>query len=380
MTGSTPSRLVASPARAAQDRLRSLGLPLLLEPSVRARALLDRTAALLVGLAVACVGYALLARASARFTAAELADEVAVGVDDPRLPALAVGFAVLLAAPLVVWLAVLVVRRLPRRARPAVSVVGMAGIVLAPTVLVTDPSPPWPVRVLIPIAVLAATYAGLGTMLAWAGRRAVRELGRLGPMVSRVLPVLMLAVLFVFFNAEMWQIADRLSMARTWAAVGVLAALCVVLVAVNARDEVRTVVREHEREGDEPVPPLRRAERLNVLAVSILVTLMQVVIFSALVFCFLVAFGMLAIPDGTVQQWVGRPPARFDGWPGRLPASRTLVQVSLFLAAFSALNFAAGSSADRAYRRAFVDPALEDVREGLRVRRAYRRRGSARGA
>lgn len=379
MTGSTPSRLVASPARAAQDRLRSLGLPLLLEPSVRARALLDRTAALLVGLAVACVGYALSVQATSRFTAAELADEAAIDVDDPRLPGLAVSLVVLLAAPLVVWLAVLVVRRLPRRARPAVSVVGIAGIVLAPTVLVTDPSPPWPVRVLIPIAVLAATYAGLGTMLAWAGRRAVRELGRLGPMVSRVLPVLMLAVLFVFFNAEMWQIADRLSMPRTWAAVAVLAALCVVLVAVNARDEVRTVVREHERAVDGPVP-LGRTERLNVLAVSILVTLMQVVIFSVLVFCFLVAFGSLAIPDATVQQWVGRPPAGFDGWLGRLPVSRTLVQVSLFLAAFSALNFAAGSSADRAYRRAFVDPALEDVREGLQVRQAYRRRGSGTGA
>ena len=78
MTGSTPSRLVASPARAAQDRLRSLGLPLLLEPSVRARALLDRTAALLVGLAVACVGYALSVQATSRFTAAELADEAAI--------------------------------------------------------------------------------------------------------------------------------------------------------------------------------------------------------------------------------------------------------------------------------------------------------------
>ena len=50
-------------------------------------------------------------------------------------------------------------------------------------------------------------FWGVGTIIRWASRRALRELSTLGPVVSRVLPVLMITVLFFFFNAEIWQVA-----------------------------------------------------------------------------------------------------------------------------------------------------------------------------
>ena len=46
-------------------------------------------------------------------------------------------------------------------------------------------------------------------------RRSLRELGTLGPMISRVLPLLTLTVLFFFFNAEIWQVAVKLEPSRT---------------------------------------------------------------------------------------------------------------------------------------------------------------------
>ncbi|WP_141269117.1 hypothetical protein [Kocuria varians] len=80
-------------------------------------------------------------------------------------------------------------------------------------------------------------------MTAWASRRAAREMNHLGSMVGRVLPILMLALLFSFFNAEIWQVVAQLSMARTWVIVGVMGLLGIALATLNARDEISQIVR-----------------------------------------------------------------------------------------------------------------------------------------
>ena len=53
----------------------------------------------------------------------------------------------------------------------------------------------------------------------WSVLRVLRETETLGPLAARVLPMLMIAFLFFFYNAEIWQVMVALSTERTWAVV-----------------------------------------------------------------------------------------------------------------------------------------------------------------
>lgn len=114
--------------------------------------------------------------------------------------------------------------------------------------------------VTVVVVVIAATYWGLGAIVVWASKRSLRELDTLGTMGSRVLPLLLLTFLFFFFNAEIWQVATKLDVARTVGTVAVITVLAIVLTFVNARDELQEAIA---RVGEADAPPLRRAERLQ---------------------------------------------------------------------------------------------------------------------
>lgn len=46
-------------------------------------------------------------------------------------------------------------------------------------------------------------------------------------MIAKVPPVLMVSVLFIFVNADLWKLANGLSFPRTWAVLGVMGLLAV---------------------------------------------------------------------------------------------------------------------------------------------------------
>jgi hypothetical protein len=78
--------------------------------------------------------------------------------------------------------------------------------------------------------------------------------------------------------------------------------------------------------------------------------------------------------DGTViDEWLGPGAARKEGtlFGVKLPLAAGLVQVSLFLAAFSGLYFAASAATDQHYRESFYEPLLADVRTSLAARQVY---------
>lgn len=50
------------------------------------------------------------------------------------------------------------------------------------------------------------------------------------PMIAKVLPVLMVSVLFIFVNADLWKLANGLSFPRTWAVLGLMGLLAVFVV------------------------------------------------------------------------------------------------------------------------------------------------------
>lgn len=94
-------------------------------------------------------------------------------------------------------------------------------------------------------------------------------------------------------------------------------------------------------------------------------------------FAFFLFFGWLSVSPTTAAQWTGKPNKSFQGLLAALPLSPTLVKVSMTLAAFSALNFAASTTSDQQHRSRFVEPMIEEVVDSLAVRNAYVR-GSAR--
>ena len=195
----------------------------------------------------------------------------------------------------------------------------------------------------------------------------------MGHMVARVLPVLMLAVLFLFFSAEIWQVMVALSWPRTFAVVGVMGLLTVLLVAITTRDDLHD-----ELEARAPGRELRMSERINILLVPVLATLIQAVLFACLVFLFFVFLGWVAIPEATETRWTLRPTEDLGGLLAGVPVSVTLVRVALTLAAFSALNLAAAAASDTAHRARFVRPMIDEVVHGLAARETYhraRRRG-----
>ena len=376
----TPDPTPASSRRAHEEHLRSLGLPLMIAPSTRLREVLRRSSGMSAGLAVATVGLAALDRAN----------DVAVvmiedyGIDPADVAEVAdwtgLGLLILLAAvlvvlsPLIGWLVGRVARRLDRAWGTAVGLVSaIALVVVAPLSFDPHDGPGLRTTSLALVVVLVGTYAGAGSLLRWAVRRVRRELGTMGHMVARVLPVLMLAVLFLFFSAEIWQVMVALSWPRTLAVVGVMGMLTVLLVAITTRDDLHDELEERA-----PGRELRVAERINILLVPVLATLIQAVLFALLVFLFFLFLGWIAIPEATETRWTLRPTQELGGLLAGVPVSVTLVRVSLTLAAFSALNLAAAAASDAAHRARFVRPMIDEVVHGLAAREAYlaaRRRG-----
>lgn len=83
---------------------------------------------------------------------------------------------------------------------------------------------------LIVIGIYLAIFLGVDTVLGWSLKHAIHQLASLPPMIAKVLPVLMVSVLFIFVNADLWKLANGLSFPRTWAVLGLMGLLAVFVV------------------------------------------------------------------------------------------------------------------------------------------------------
>jgi MFS family permease len=296
------------------------------------------------------------------------------------------------------WLLAKAMRRMAGRARRV-----LAGAVVALVVFVLPLVENWSglragvlTHVLLNLVavpvLLFLVYLGAGSIVSWALRNAVYQLGTVGSLASRALPLLMLVVLFSFFATEVWQVAAALPRWRLWLVVAFLAALAVLFLVAVLSEELRTMVRtlragptadlvahvtgtpfadliDEDRERGRH--PLTRPEKVNIALVLFLAQALQIVVFAALVFALFMVFGTLAVEPSVVESWVGREPPRGQLFGIRLPVTDALVQVSLFLAVFSGLYFAASAATDPHYRRSFFEPLLADVRVSLAAREVY---------
>jgi hypothetical protein len=387
--------------QAVETWFRRRGLPLVIRRRFRGSELLQRSSPALVVLLVMDP----LLFGIGRLVSTETFDRAS---DNPGFVVvlLALTLAVLVVPVLAGWLTSKWMRRMSDRAELvlAVAVVVLLVVVL-PAVefgsgLRRGRLALLPFNVLLVPLVLILVHVGAGSILAWALRNAIWQLGKIGSLASRALPLLMLVVLFSFFSAETWQVADALPRWRLWFVVAFLAALAVLFMGSVLAEELRSMVRTirvgrvadlvghvagtpladlvdhaHQREPH----PLTRSEKLNVALVLFLTQALQIVVFAMLVFGLFMVFGALTVTDTVVESWIGHEPQLGRLFGLQLPVTNALVQVALFLSVFSGLYFAASVATDQHYRKSFFEPLLADVRVSLAAREIYLARWPAAG-
>lgn len=220
------------------------------------------------------------------------------------------------------------------------------------------------------------TYLGFGAIALWAFRFAWVQLGALGTLMSRALPLLM-------------------TRQRLWQTIGFLALIAIVFMITTIRDEVRALRDDRAAQinpsellagtplaipaGHQPERfPLSRAEQINVVAVMVVSQAIQVVFFTAGLFAFFLALGIIAVPDDVTVLWssqqscpVGQPPCAGTWFGVHIPVSQTVVHMSLFFAVLSGRCFTVSTSVDPQYRQRYFEPLIGDVAVSLAGRDVY---------
>jgi hypothetical protein len=245
------------------------------------------------------------------------------------------------------------------------------------------------------VVIYMATSYGVLPLALWALRRSAAQIGSLGRMVVRALPLLLLFTTFLFINAEVWQVAGTLTGLAYVATLGIffvlgtvfvlsrIPALMAPLAQFDDWAEVGQLVHgtpaERLRipgEGDPRETPLTRRQRVNLALVSVFSQALQVTFVAVLLTMFFVLFGFLAIPADTTAAWTQLDDVRvLATWKlnGRsLQLTEPLLRVAGFLGAFTGMYFTVVLSTDATYRDEFADDVAPEIRQALAVRVAYR--------
>lgn len=277
-----------------------------------------------------------------------------------------------------------------RRTVPLLVLIGLAaaaaGVALA---WVTDQFVAAPAT-LVSLGLLAAAFYALTALKArpivgWALSRTFGSLRTLLPMMSRALPLLLLFVTFLFINAEVWQVSSHLAVSTLWLVALLFGVLAVGFLLVRLPEEVdradddvderllRKACRgtpleaDCDRLLDEGVDVARHAEvtgfeRWNLVLVLLVIQAAQVLLLAATVFLFFMVFGSLIMNGAVVETWT-------DGYANVV--GPTLIQVSIFLASFSALYLTVSTVTDETYRVQFFGSVLAELERAVGMRAVY---------
>jgi hypothetical protein len=226
----------------------------------------------------------------------------------------------------------------------------------------------------------------------WALRRAFRSLGLLMPLLTRALPMLLLFVTFLFINAEVWQVSSSLDGGVLWGTVlffGVAALLFLVprlaeeldafddsIVAADLMAASRGTPLESaaRRLVDEDIDLPEEAQvtglqMVNLVLVLVIAQAVQVLLLAVAVFGFFMVFGAVAIDEDVIESWTADEVHHVLGLE---VVSQELLQVSVFLAAFSGLYFTVYAITDELYRKEFFTTIMNELRRAVGARVIYR--------
>lgn len=237
----------------------------------------------------------------------------------------------------------------------------------------------------------AFTALRAGSIAVWAARRTLSSLGLLFPLVTRALPLLLLFVTFLFINAEVWEVSARLDGSVMWLTVALFLFITVGFLLVRLPEElevfdaaldVERVVAgtrgtplegwdEHAGYGPDTADDrIHGLQKANLVLVLLIAQLVQVVLLSLAVFVFFVIFGLLVMDPEVIEGWTGAESLTAVPWFER--ANMELLQVSVFLAAFSGFYFTVYAVSDETYRRQFFTSIVRELERAVSARAAYR--------
>ncbi len=246
-------------------------------------------------------------------------------------------------------------------------------------------------------AVLAVIYLGTSygvvPLVMWALRRSAAQIGSLGRMVVRALPLLLLFTTFLFINAEVWQVAGTLTGPLYVVTLGIffvlgsvfvlsrIPALMAPLTEFDDWAEVRALVADTPameldlpERGDPDEPPLSRRQRVNIGLISVFSQALQITFVALLLTLFFALFGFLAIPAETAGFWTQNEVhvlVDWRLWGHTLQLTEPLLRVAGFLGAFTGMYFTVVLSTDATYRDEFAEDVAPEIRQALAVRVAY---------
>jgi hypothetical protein len=232
-------------------------------------------------------------------------------------------------------------------------------------------------------------------IVAWALSRTFRSLGTLLPMMTRALPLLLVFVTFLFINAEVWQVASYLDGSRLWLVALLFGTLAGAFLLVRLPEEVdRTDDNVDEdlllkstagtpladvarRLVDDPdgdpasYAEVTGYERWNLVLVLVVIQATQVLLLAVTVFAFFMLFGSMIMDPAIVATWTGLDEGDVSTLRGFQNVSVELVQVSVFLAAFSSLYLTVSTVTDETYREQFFGSVLHEMEQAVGVRAVY---------
>jgi hypothetical protein len=308
---------------------------------------------------------------------------------------------------LVTWVVVNRLRSGDRRPfqRPdTIGPVELGAFVLVPSVLfalVHDDRKDGLIVLGVNVTIVAVTYVvtsyGLIPLTRWAFGHLVRQVGDLANLTARSLPLMLLFATVLFLNAEIWQVASDFVTPFFLIAIGMLVAVGMFFVTLRVPRELDEVSRfdgwdevyaccegtplegvytDVESDGDGPdVPSPSVRAWLNVGLVMVLSQGVQILLVALVIGLFYLVFGLFAVREPTMLQWMSDQDLSVI-WEGTLfgePIVFTweLVRVSVFVAAFSGLQFTVSVLTDETYRAEFFESAVGEVRQSLAVRALY---------
>ena len=255
-----------------------------------------------------------------------------------------------------------------------------------------------PTTVMVIVGLTAVAYAATALrarpIATWAVARTLRSLPQLLPMATRALPLLLIFVTFLFINAEVWEVSARLDGAVMVLTVRLFATVAVGFLLVRLPDELeqaddvsdektlvescrrtpledraRALLSEDDHDEITRLAKVRSFEKANLILVLMIAQAVQVILLALAVFVFFLVFGSVIMTDKTQQNWTTQDQMTAVAWLPNM--SVELLQVSVFLAAFSGLYFTVYAVTDEAYRDQFFSGIKHELERAVGVRAVY---------
>lgn len=241
-----------------------------------------------------------------------------------------------------------------------------------------------------------ATSYGLVPMAYWNFRRVAEHIDLVFHMIERTLPLLLLAVTFLFFNGPAWKTITVTVLPRYLALLFLFVGVTVLFLYQTVSSEVgyeelstfdsvdevteycagSPVERIAASANELPAPPaLSRREWANLRLMAMVSLWAYVAVGVLAVMLFFVLFGLLTIPTEAVTLLVGRPAEpvfTVTFFRSPLSLTRELMRIAGFLSVFAGLYLTVHGATDQVFRRELGGKVATDVRGALAVRAVYR--------